>query len=382
VKPTRTERDGLTATASGSACREERKPDAHNRVNSLDGMRTIAVFAVMMVHAGVPGAELGWLGVDVFFVLSGFLITTLLCSESRKNGNISLPKFWARRFLRLMPAYWMYVGTLTVWMLLRPQDLSAASGWRPATYIGSLWGYFVNYAPKGGIWSHQFLTVHLWSLAVEEQFYFVWPFVAYFAFRLRRPWLVAWLIVAVVLTRRAFASTGDLGTLLLTRGIGIVLGCAVAMTLATGSCPHWLASTRLRSLIIALTALVVILLTIAHRQGALTEETIHAQLLPCLGVLFVAIVAMLWYGPADRLTSILSSRLMVYLGQISYGLYLYHITAQRMVWGILTPALEGWNRYLKFGARFSLYVGLTVLIASASYHLVERRFLLLKNRLR
>src|SRR4051794_35863169 len=89
-------------------------PDKTARhVASLDGLRALAVLGVMGVNAGLPGAWLGWLGVDLFFVLSGFLITTLLLKEFAKTGRINLPKFWGRRALRLMPAYWLYVGSIT-----------------------------------------------------------------------------------------------------------------------------------------------------------------------------------------------------------------------------------------------------------------------------
>jgi peptidoglycan/LPS O-acetylase OafA/YrhL len=381
-EPNLAESPGPGTKSAGQDVMKAPEQNARGRVDSLDGMRTLAVLAVMMVHSGFPGAELGWLGVDVFFVLSGFLITTLLCVEHRRNGTISLPKFWGRRFLRLMPAYFIYVATLTVWMVLRPKELSSASGWSPGGYIASLWGYCVNYFPKVGIWSHQYLTVHLWSLAVEEQFYFVWPFVAYFALRIRRPWVVGWIVVAAVLVRRAFATSSEMGELLSTRGIGIVLGCATAMTLATGTRPRWLRSARLRSFTVILTLSTIAVLAILHRHGALSEGEIKAEYVPLLATLFVAIVAMLWYGPEDRLTSFLSSRTMVFLGQISYGLYLYHVAAQLVVWNILTPGLASLNKYVKYGIRFSLYVGLTILIASASHRFVERRFLALKRRVR
>lgn len=352
------------------------------RVNSLDGVRTFAVLAVMMVHAGFPGSELGWLGVDVFFVLSGFLITTLLCSESRRKGNINLPKFWGRRFLRLMPAYWLYVGTLSVWMYTHPNELSGQSGWSPRLYVGALWGYFINYLPMGGIWKHQHLTIHLWSLAVEEQFYFLWPFICFFAFRLRRPWIIAWGVFAAVLVRRLFAANDQMGALLTTRGVGIVLGCAVAMTLAYGYRPRWLQSTRLRNAAIVFAFVAISVLTVLHRRGLLSEDEIKSWAVTWLSVVFACTIAMLWYGPADRVTAFLATRPMAYLGQISYGLYLYHSAARLIVWDLLLPGLDSWNQYLKYGLRFTAYLGLTILIATVSYQLVERPFLILKSRLR
>lgn len=354
------------------------------RVNSLDGVRTFAVLAVMMVHAGMPWCELGWVGVDVFFVLSGFLITTLLCAEHREHGRISLPKFWARRFLRLMPAYWVYVGTLTALILLSPERLQAHGGWSPATYVASLWAYFVNYLPMGGIWSKQELSLHLWSLAVEEQFYFLWPPLIFMAFHLKRPWMLAWGLVLLILSRRFFLSVDEAGGLptLDVRGIGIILGCAVAMTLALAGRPRWILSTTLRSALILATALTLIVLTALLHRGDLNEHLIKARVLPWLCAAFVAATAMLWYGPADRLTAFLASRPMAYLGRISYGLYLYHQAARLLVWDVLLPGHETWNKYLRYGVRSTVYVGLTVVIAAISYELIEKRFLRLKDRFR
>ena len=150
-------------------------PAARPHVPSLDGLRGLAVLVVVGVHARVPGTELGFLGVDLFFVLSGFLITTLLAREVDRTGRINLPRFWGRRFLRLGPAYGLYVGALSVAFLAGVGWQRPWGGWTPPGYLGSLWGYYSNYLPAGGIWEHQWLSMHLWSLAVEEQYYLIWP---------------------------------------------------------------------------------------------------------------------------------------------------------------------------------------------------------------
>ncbi len=178
--------------------------DAHHaagRVASLDGLRALAVLAVVLHHGGAM--SVGWLGVDLFFVLSGFLITTLLVREHQQAGAISLPRFWGRRVLRLMPAYWLYIGSVTVLLLASSQPLVAHAGFRPGTFIASMWCYFQNYLPMGGFSEYQALTRHLWSLCVEEQFYFIWPVVCVFAMRLRRPEIVGWMLLAAILLRRS-----------------------------------------------------------------------------------------------------------------------------------------------------------------------------------
>jgi peptidoglycan/LPS O-acetylase OafA/YrhL len=111
-----------------------------------------------------------------FLVLSGFLITTLWLDEREQFGTISLRLFWLRRFLRLMSAYIFYIAAITVAIAAAaPDELSVEHGWTPAELVASLWPYTAIVSPNSGIWSRQYLTVHLWSLSLEEQFYFIWP---------------------------------------------------------------------------------------------------------------------------------------------------------------------------------------------------------------
>ena len=355
------------------------------RNNSLDGVRAIAVLLVMGVHVGFPLLQVGWLGVDIFFVVSGFLITTLLCNEYARHRRISLPKFWARRFLRLMPIYWLYVGALTAAMLLGPADhLHTLGGWTPHEYILALWFYFVNLAPSGGIWTHQALALHLWSLAVEEQFYFLWPPLCVVLLRLRRPWLVGLLLVGLVLWFRQGAGPVEMKSTLPTRGIGIIIGSTLALYLRDrpARALGWFASPKLRWTAVCLTAasyLVLALLAVGRRMD---EAQVHRVALPWLCLLFAWVVGMLWYGPFDTLARILSWPPLAYVGRISYGIYLYHMVAQRLVWGLLLRNIETWPRIPKYALRCGLYLGITLALALVSYNLIERRFLRIKERLR
>ena len=143
---------------------------------SIDGLRGVALILVMLFHAGAPFSQAGWLGVDLFFALSGFLITTLLIREYDKCGEISFKKFWLRRFLRLMPVYVFYILLITIAVLSSPaHELHTVGGFSPAQYLVGLWTYTFNFIPLAGIWAHQAFTGHLWSLSVEEQFYLFWP---------------------------------------------------------------------------------------------------------------------------------------------------------------------------------------------------------------
>ncbi len=358
-------------------------PPAPAHVASLDGLRAIAIMAVMAVHSGFPGASLGFLGVDLFFVLSGFLITTLLLAEYSRSGTISLTKFWGRRFLRLMPAYWLYAIFLTSAMVVfHWGTLSTHGGWTPRYYIASIWLYFVNYAPQGGIWSLQAFALHLWSLAVEEQFYFCWPVLLFMALKLRFAEPMAWTLAAAILVH-TLGTEWFIPFRLYTQGLGIVLGCAFAIrayhspTFRAQLAKSWVGIGMIAGIIVVTTVA-----TIAFVRGNVTVDDVHRYWTPGLAVGFALLIGKLWYAPMDRIAQALTWRPMVYIGKISYGMYLYHMLAHFLTWEILLAGIEGWNRFPKFGLRMVVFSLLTLGIASLSYFTIERPFLALKSRLR
>ena len=361
-------------------------PAPQRRNDSLDGLRAIAVLLVMGVHIAFPFMALGWLGVDIFFVLSGFLITTLLCNEYARNGRISLSKFWGRRFLRLMPVYWLYVGSLTAYMLLGPANqLHAHGNWTPGEYILALWTYFVNLAPAGGIWTHQHLTLHLWSLAVEEQFYFIWP-----------PLCVLILRFPPTMDRRAAADRPD--SLLPPRRAALD---SESHSLDPRS---WnrdgIHARALYARSPALAASIVCCGPVALDRGrpdrrrlpgvgpAGTQRpaergpdpSVRAAL--AMSAVYLCAAGMLWYGPFDRTARSLSWPPLAYLGRISYGVYVYHMVAQLLVWDLFLRNIEHWPQIPKYGLRCLLYFGITLALSVTSYRLIERPFLRIKDRLR
>ena len=148
-----------------------------NRLRPLDGIRALAVLAVLADHAGIPFLPGGFIGVDVFFVLSGFLITSLLYDELITTGRINLGAFWTRRAKRLLPAALVMIIAIVA---ARPLfDPESVAGLRGDVIAAALWAgnwrwalEGVNYFTIGGTPSP---LQHTWSLAVEEQFYFIWP---------------------------------------------------------------------------------------------------------------------------------------------------------------------------------------------------------------
>jgi peptidoglycan/LPS O-acetylase OafA/YrhL len=161
---------GEGATGSGA-----RKEPGH--VRALDGMRAIAVLLVLLFHLRIPWFRAGFLGVDVFFVLSGFLITSLLLEEIRRTGRVSLPEFWARRARRLLPAVVLVLLVLSLTTSMtttyteRPSvrgDLLATTGYVANWRLISTSSYFADTGVDSPV-------EHTWSLAIEEQFYLAWP---------------------------------------------------------------------------------------------------------------------------------------------------------------------------------------------------------------
>jgi peptidoglycan/LPS O-acetylase OafA/YrhL len=146
-------------------------------MNGLDGLRAIAVFGVIAYHLNLDFIPGGLLGVGIFFVLSGYLITDILLSQWREHGRIALRDFWARRFRRLLPGMLTMTAVVMLWLLCTDSSRLASlkgdilSG---VTYISNWWyifhhvSYFESFGPPSPFG-------HFWSLAVEEQFYLLWP---------------------------------------------------------------------------------------------------------------------------------------------------------------------------------------------------------------
>ena len=352
----------------------------------LDTLRAVAVSLVLLYHAGFPGAGVAWLGVDIFFVLSGFLITTLLIEERERNGRVDLLRFWARRFLRLMPAYWFYLAVITVLVLRAPAGDFASGDWSRARFIGAFWVYLGNLVPLGGEWRLQPLTSHLWSLSVEEQFYFIWPVLLVLLFRLRAKTWAGWLLVAVILISIASTPQPVPNLLLQTRGIGILLGCVLAISSreyarregSGGFLPVWAAAAS-----ISASALIALAMALIDRGREVPEGAfLKWMLLPAFDLTMALLVAHLWWSPNTALSRMFRVPALERVGQIAYGIYLYHMIVHEVVWNVAATPRSGWNRGLGFGIRLAVFFAATFVLARLSYRYLELPFLRLKEHLR
>ncbi len=340
-------------------------------------MRALAVAGVLAYHGGVSGLPGGYLGVDAFFVLSGFLITSLLLSEVQRSGRIRLGDFWARRARRLLPALFLLVITVVLvtkltlpagsYPSLRGDVFSAAfyvANWH---FIAQGANYFAATGPPSPL-------THTWSLAVEEQFYLLWPILVVGVLAVfRRIGAVFWLALvgalasatetAVLFTHGASETRLYYGTD--TRAQSILLGAALAAALAWCGQRGMLASLgvrqRLAFLLLGVAGFALDAVLWTHLRGTQSFLYEGGFLVAALGT--AAVLVSVFVVPRTILGRYLSWWPLVWLGAISYGIYLWHFPI--FLW--VDSARTG----LGGGELFALRVAITLAVATASYYLLE-----------
>ena len=305
---------------------------------ALDGLRALSVIAVILYHAGVQWIPGGFIGVEVFFVVSGFLITSLMIDEQHVSGKVCLKQFWIRRARRLLPAlFTMLIAALvTVTFFAKDfapdfrQDVVPALG-----YFSNWWQiYFVD-TPYFAANSLPMLR-HLWSLAVEEQWYVLWPIVFVFVLGNKRVprWIsavVIGLLAAAVMVGTALAFVADDETRInflylstLTRSSGLLLGAALACVWH----PWKKAVVRFAKVrsgfadVLALGALATLGYISAFIDVA--DEQLYMGGLAAATVASAVIIAVVVRSGKSLVKRALSFPLLVEIGRRSYGLYLWH----------------------------------------------------------
>ncbi|MBU6212842.1 MAG: acyltransferase family protein [Actinomycetales bacterium] len=347
------------------------------KVSALDAVRAVAILAVLTYHLDIPQAPGGFLGVDVFFVLSGYLITWILISEVRKRGRLDFRHFYVARARRLVPAFVGVVFALCiVASLFAPDTIPKFFDDLPWASTGTVnWWYVFNETSYFEETARPPLLQHTWSLAVETQFYLVWPLVV--AFCARRAWLTGMRWFAVTAAAGFAALSISLGLHIEqasalqasnfyfgtgSRCVGLLLGAA----LAAGWTPQRLTSAvapRAR-LFIDLVA-VFALVSLVYLFNTVDEVTLHwfAWASPLASVATAAVIATLVH-PASRVARALSRKPLLWLGTRSYGIYLWHWPVFQMLRPGIDVAWPGW-------ATAAMRLVLTGAIAEASYRWLE-----------
>ncbi len=335
-------------------------------VPALDGIRAVAVVLVMCFHAHVPGFSGGDAGVDVFFALSGFLITTLLLEEHQTSGRIALSSFYARRALRLYPALLAAAVLAIALAALRIPIFDAASavGTTVRGLPFSLF-YTMNIA-RAADWTSGGYLGHTWSLAIEEQFYLVWPFVVVVLLRRSTPatlgWIAAGLALASASVRAGLDLSGVDKDLLFNATFshvdGIFAGCALALV--------WRRHPELLRRVSGP-------LLVALAVGAAIAVVVLGRAMNVVGYATVVVATLVVIGhvltqPTSVLSRAFATRPATEIGKRSYGLYLYHWPIFLFLGIDTRPHIL----VLGFGGAFAA--------AWLSYALVERPFLRLKDR--
>jgi peptidoglycan/LPS O-acetylase OafA/YrhL len=347
-------------------------------VPALDGLRALAVIAVVLYHSRVAWIPGGFLGVSAFFTLSGFLITSLLLREWTGSGGVALSSFWTRRFRRLLPASWTTLGLVVVlgafgaWSASQLRSLRGDLPYSLAEIVN--WHFIAVDRSYGAAFSAPSPLEHFWSLAVEQQFYVVlpllvvvvlrWPGAAPPRRRLHR--LVGVLAVLAVSSavangwlargsvERAYYGTDTRAAELL---VGALLACATLRRLRLEHSGVWV--RRLVGLLGL--AAGVCSLWLWH------DATLRAAWLYPWGLLLTAwctasiVVAALQGGALARALACAPLR---WIGRLSYGIYLLHWP----VFLVLTPARVGWGPWPLFALRMAV----TLAAAVVSFHLIEQ----------
>ena len=360
----------------GVAGSEERAElEQHARLGyrpELDGVRAAAILPVVFFHA-YARPEGGFLGVDIFFVLSGFLITTLLLQEWRESGRISLRHFYLRRALRLLPALFAALAGYLAY--------TAATAFTGKTHDPGRLGHAAESAAYGALYvSNVILAIgsphvntavsHLWSLATEEQFYLVWPLALVLllrggASRLRLSWVLVAAIAILFADRTVLDLHGASHARLYyapdAHFDGLLVGCLAGVLFVYDRVPALLRSPRFLALAgPPLLAGIAAMFAVTNIRAEALPLGLLTAFAVGVGLLLLAVVE----HPGSLLARVLRLAPLVFVGKISYALYLWH--------NIMLVAFQHGPVAVK--------VVLSFAAAIASYYVVELPFLRLKRR--
>lgn len=346
--------------------------DHRSYVASFDGLRSLAIILVLLYHFNIPLFSGGFIGVDIFFVLSGYLITSKLLSEWQGTRKIDLKNFWIKRFRRLVPAVLvMIIVTLIIIYLFYPEVFSKS--WPDALasfFYLSNWWYIVNDIPYSQNFGISSPFKHLWSLAIEEQFYIIWPVI--FAWLLqklkkRQHVLKVVLVTALcsIVTMWVLYSPDNIDRIYYgtdTRLFTLAFGCSLAFVW-----PFYLLSDNLNKKEVAtidgigsisLAGLLFLAMTVTTSQKSLYHG----------GFLFISFLSCMLLAalahPSTKISKLFSHEVLVWIGKRSYSIYLWHfpviaLTTPVKTMGTVHPIL------------IILQLILILFLANISYHVIE-----------
>jgi len=350
----------------------------------LDGLRFIAFLLVFIHHAPAPDQPavnfihtFGWIGVDLFFALSAFLFVKLLSKEFHRTGTISAKKFYIRRGLRIWPLYYMFCI-----VMMLPIDFFGPVNFVSSRAVG-LFTFTDNILTAHSSYNPIHITAHLWTISYEEQFYLVIPVLLLFLFRSSRARVVTCLsasaavlvVVRAVLIHLLKTPHPAIWVLPVTHFESIILGIVVGLG----------GFDMLFSRIPAILVLTSSLFSgwLMTQLGPIEEIRWNLMITyPLIGLSTSLIVYFVFRTGKAPWMKWLSFGPLVYLGKISYGLYVYHLLGFFLGFQLLErqPLLQSGLLHSRYVAFCLTSLSITIAISSASYLLIEKPFLRLKKR--
>ncbi len=339
----------------------------------VDGLRAVAVLAVLLYHAELPWIQGGFLGVDVFFVISGYLITSLLLTEWLQRGRIDLPAFWLRRARRLLPALFLLMAVTLVFAVVFLSSEVAGLRGDAFAALGYVTNWYLVFSDQSyfEMMGRPSLFRHLWSLAVEEQFYIVWPL-----FLTAMMWLLRPRYVLLVVLTGAVASTVLMALLYRpdvdpsriyygtdTRGVGLLVGAALAFLWAPGRVGGRAGQAHPLLLdVVGLAALGVLVYSFLRLDGF--QPFLYQGGFAMVAVTSAVVVAVAVHPRARLGRALLGRQPLRWLGLRSYSVYLWHWPVFMLTRPQLDVPFDGLPL-------LALRFGVTIVLAELSYRFVE-----------
>lgn len=340
----------------------------------LDGLRALSVIAVIAYHLDLKWAPGGLLGVGVFFVLSGYLITDQIIAQwKRNNKKFNLKDFWLRRARRLLPAMFAMLAFVALWLILFDSSRLAAlrGDFVSATlYFNNWWlifhkvSYFESFGPPSPIG-------HLWSLAIEEQFYFIWPIVLMVLLRIvpQRGKIFLFALIGAAVSALAMALIYDPGTDPSrvyygtdTRVFALLIGAALAVVWPSQNMTEKI-SRKSRNILDLTGGVGLFIIVYMIWRTNEYEESLYYGGLVLLSIISAIVIAVLAH-PASRLARMMGCKPLRWIGRLSYSLYMWHYPV--IVLTSPTGATDTFD-----GLRVFLQLGASLLLAILSWKYIE-----------